>query len=54
VNCQSYNRNMPVHDGMLGGHKVSVLRDSGCSTVVVKRSLVKDEQSTGAEETCVC
>lgn len=51
--CQSYNRNMPVQDGMLGGHKVSVLRDSGCSTVVVKRSLVKDDQLTGAEETCV-
>ena len=32
---------------------MSVLRDTGCSTVVVRRGLVDEEQLTGAEETCV-
>ena len=31
----------------------NVPRDTGCSTVVVKRSLVSDDQLTGAEQTCV-
>jgi len=39
--------------GMIGEQIVSVLRDTGCSTVVIKRCLVNDEQLTGAEETCV-
>jgi len=30
-----------------------VLRDTGCSTVVVKRELVDDEQMTGGTETCI-
>jgi len=29
-----------------------VLRDTGCSTVVVRRSLVKNDQYTGREEIC--
>jgi len=29
------------------------LKDTGCSTVVIKRSLVDDDQLTRAEETCV-
>jgi len=32
---------------------VSVLRDAGRSTVVVKRELVDDEQMTGGTETCI-
>lgn len=32
---------------------VSVLRDTGCSTVVVRRSLVDEDQLTGSNETCV-
>ena len=33
--------NMPVALGFLNGKQVEVLRDSGCSTVVVKRNLVE-------------
>lgn len=32
---------MPVEIGFVGNHSVSVLRDSGCSTAIVKRSLVE-------------
>ena len=38
---------MPVKTGYVGEQRVSVLRDSGCSTAVVKRSLVKPNQFTG-------
>ena len=51
--CQSRKEKMPVRGGMMGGHSISVLRDTGCSTVVVKRSSVSDDQLTGAEQTCV-
>ena len=30
-----------------------MLRDTGCSTVVVKGELVDDEQMTGGTETCI-
>jgi len=51
--CQVHNERMPVCIGMMGGQSVSVLRDTGCSTVVVKRELVDDEQMTGGTETCI-
>ena len=38
---------MPVETGYVGKHRVSVLRDSRCSTAVVKRSLVEPYQFTG-------
>ena len=44
---------MPVVEGYLGGKKVSVLRDSGCSGVIVKRALVSDDQLTGVDQLCV-
>jgi len=44
---------MPVCIGLMGDQSVSVLRDTGCSTVVVKRELVDDEQMTGGTETCI-
>ena len=47
------NTNMPVKEGYLGNHKVSVLRDTGCSTVVVKRDLVDDTQLTGRSQNCI-
>ena len=28
---------MPVCEGMIGGHRLEVLRDTGCSGVVVKK-----------------
>jgi hypothetical protein len=45
--------NMPVSEGFVNNQKVTVLRDSGCSTIVVKRELVEDSQLTGKETTCV-
>lgn len=45
---------MPVLSGYVGENFVNVLRDSGCSGVVVKRELVKDSELTGKNsEMCV-
>ena len=47
---------MPVCDGVLTSSndaKVKVLRDTGCSSVAVRRSLVKPEQLTGKDHMCV-
>ena len=44
---------MPVETGYVGRHRVSVLRDSGCNTAVVKRSLVEPNQITGNYQHCV-
>ena len=44
---------MPVETGYVGKHRVNVLRDSGCSTAVVKRSLVEPNQITGKYQHCV-
>jgi len=43
--CQSSCKhvNMPVSGGLLEDQPVKVLRDSGCSTVVVRRSLVPED-----------
>ena len=38
---------MPVIRGRLHDKEVNVLRDTGCSTVVVRRDLVPDEALTG-------
>ena len=53
--CQSMckNLNMPVSEGLLENQPVKVLRDSGCSTVVVRRSLVPEDKLTGQEERCI-
>lgn len=39
--------NMPVVEGRLGDHKISVLRDTGCNTVVVREELIPQENLTG-------
>ena len=44
---------MPVETGYVGKHKVIVLRDSGCSTAVVRRSLVEPNQFTGNYQHCI-
>ena len=44
---------MPISDGYVGNHQVEVLRDSGCSGVVVNRSLVSQNQLTGRNIECV-
>ena len=53
--CQSQKKahNMPVSDGLLENQPVKVLRDTGCSTVVVRRSLVPEDKLTGQEECCI-
>ena len=44
---------MPVVDGKLCGQKAVVLRDTGCSTIVVRRSFVDNSQLTGRTVMCV-
>lgn len=45
--------NMPVVTGYIEGSKVKVLRDTGCSGVVVKSSLIQGSQLTGNSQRCV-
>ena len=40
---------MPVREGKIGDSFVETLRDSGCSSVVVKQRFIKPEQYTGAK-----
>ena len=44
---------MPVTEGRLGEIKISVLRDTGCSGVVVGKCLIDTDQLTGVEQTCM-
>ena len=50
---QGKNRKMPVSEGTVEGKSAKILRDTSCSTVVVRRSLVPDEKLTGQEERCI-
>ncbi len=47
----SYGRDnrveMPVVEGVIGGQRIKVLRDTGCSGVVVKKRFVEEGQFTG-------
>ena len=47
------DQNLPVCDGYAGGHKVRVLRDSGCSSAAVRRDLITTNQLTGKEHVCL-
>ncbi|KAH9361498.1 hypothetical protein HPB48_013190 [Haemaphysalis longicornis] len=38
---------MPISEGVVQGKKITVLRDCGANTVLIKRSLVRDEDLTG-------
>ena len=38
--------NLPVSEGYVGDKKVTVLRDTGCTSAVVCRSLVTMDQMT--------
>ena len=42
---------LPVTKGFVGDTSVSVLRDTGCNGVIVKKDLISDEQFTGEEGT---
>ena len=50
--CQSQHQThkMPISEGTV---EAKVLRDTGCSTVVVRRSLVPDHKLTGKKERCI-
>ncbi|KAL7631477.1 UNVERIFIED_CONTAM: hypothetical protein RMT77_018226 [Armadillidium vulgare] len=41
------NERMPVSRGVVNNKSVSILRDSGCSGVVIKKELVNENQYTG-------
>ena len=41
------NAKMPVVDGLVGETVAKALRDTGCSRVVVKKNLVRDNHFTG-------
>ena len=45
--------NMPVSKGFVSGQLVEVLRDTGCSGVVVQKSLVTSKQYSGKKQRCV-
>ena len=44
---QAIENQMPVTQGYVGEHKVTALRDKGCSSVIVKEKFVKQEQYIG-------
>jgi len=44
---------IPVSDGCLDERKVRVLRDTGCSTFVMRRGLVSEDKLTGNVVVCV-
>ena len=44
---------MPVSSGFVEGNPVSVLRDTGCSGIVVRRSKISDDNLTGKSQTCL-
>jgi hypothetical protein len=45
--------NMPIQTGRVGNQEVTTLRDTGCSSVVVKSSLVEPHQMTGKANMCI-
>ena len=51
-NSASLDR-MPTSAGRLNGHDVTVLRDTGCNGVVIRRDLVAEEQLTGSKRVCL-
>jgi len=50
--CCSGKESMPVCEGKMIDKIVSVLTYTGCSTMVVRRGLVNDDQLTGKNEMC--
>jgi len=53
--CQSTDKSgkMPVAERSVEGTPVKVLRDTGCSAIVVRRALVPDDKLTGRVERCI-
>ena len=44
---------MPTCDGNVNGKKITVLRDSGCSCVIIRTGLVQKAQFTGETKLCM-
>ena len=44
---ENLSNQMPTSNGMVGNKSVTVLRNTGCFRVIVKRVLVAEEQLTG-------
>ena len=47
-----FPQRLPTASGTVNGKPVVVLRDTGCTGIVVKRSLVNDDQLIGKNATC--
>ena len=50
---EDHHTNMPTTRGRLLGRTITVLRDSGCTSAVVRRDLVPDDRLTGKQQACV-
>ena len=46
---KSVEPNLPICEGLLDGQVVHVLRDIGCTSIIVKKSLVSPSQMTGKQ-----
>ena len=44
-------RNLPKFDRCIGKHHVAILRDTGCSRIIVKKSPVEPSEFTGEKRT---
>lgn len=53
VHAGGSRRSLPTFEAWIGENRVEAMRDSGCSTVVVRRDLVNDDQLTGQSVSCV-
>ena len=51
--CELGPENMPTSQGKVNGRNVTVLRDTGCNAVVVRKSLVDDSQVSGEFQPCI-
>ena len=51
--CHVANDEMPVTKGLVGSMEVEMLRDTGCSGVVVSRSMISDDQLLDKTERCM-
>ena len=49
----SFHNTSPTAPGLVNGHNVRVLRDSGCSGTVVKTKFVEAHQYTGQYRLCL-
>ena len=44
--------NMPIKQGFVGSYRVIALRDTGCSSAIVKKQFVTEDQYTGMHSIC--